>query len=147
MVTPELKWPMTNFTPAAAKLLATETPCLGSPASSPTVEESFLPRMPPPSLRSVNACSAPCLICEPKAAFDPVIGPPTANLVVSLLPPPPQPARTRPAPTATPSVMSMFIGVSPGNGGPWRTMDLTERETGHIGHPVQWVPEVSNNKV
>ena len=35
MVTPELKWPTTNFTPSPANLLATETPCLGSDTSSP----------------------------------------------------------------------------------------------------------------
>ncbi len=36
MVTPELKWPTTNFTPSPTNLLATETPCLGSDTSSPT---------------------------------------------------------------------------------------------------------------
>ena len=35
MVTPELKWPMTNLTPSPTNLLATETPCLGSETSSP----------------------------------------------------------------------------------------------------------------
>ena len=35
MVTPELKWPTTNFTPSPANLLATETPCFGSDTSSP----------------------------------------------------------------------------------------------------------------
>ena len=32
MVTPELKWPMTNLTPSPTILLATDTPCLGSEA-------------------------------------------------------------------------------------------------------------------
>ena len=36
MVTPELKWPTTNFTPSPTNLLATETPCCGSETSSPT---------------------------------------------------------------------------------------------------------------
>ena len=42
MVTPELKWPMTNFTPSAANLLATDTPCFGSARSSPTLERDLL---------------------------------------------------------------------------------------------------------
>src|SRR6267142_6846402 len=108
MLTPELKCPTTNLTPAVTKLLATETPCLGSPTSSPTAEETFLPRMPPPSLTSAIACSAPCFNCAPKAASDPVKGPPMPNLIVSL-PLPPHPARTRPAPKTRPSVKSLFI--------------------------------------
>src|SRR5262249_30650629 len=111
MVTPELKWPITNLTPALTKLLATETPCLGSPTSSPTVTESFLPRMPPVSLTSAMACSAPCFNCEPKAASEPVIGPPTANLSESSFWP--QPASASPSPMAKPSFMSVFIAVSP----------------------------------
>src|SRR5260370_19003871 len=121
---------MTYLTPEAAKLLATETPCLGSPASSPTVEESFLPRIPPPALRSAIACSAPCLSCEPKAAFEPVMGPPTANFVVSP-PPPPQPARVRPVPSARPSVITRFIDVSPERNGESR-----RHTTGQTSHPT-----------
>ena len=42
MVTPELKWPTTNFTPSAANLLATETPCFGSETSSPKETRDLL---------------------------------------------------------------------------------------------------------
>ena len=42
MVTPELKCPTTNFTPSAANLLATETPCFGSETSSPKVSGDLL---------------------------------------------------------------------------------------------------------
>ena len=55
MVTPELKWPMTNWTPSPTNLLATETPCLGSETSSPCSSSTFWPRMPPPLLKSSTA--------------------------------------------------------------------------------------------
>ena len=42
MVTPELKWPITNLTPSPANLLATETPCLGSETSSPYCDGDLL---------------------------------------------------------------------------------------------------------
>ena len=42
MVTPELKWPMTNLTPSPANLLATETPCFGSETSSPNSSGDLL---------------------------------------------------------------------------------------------------------
>src|SRR5437762_10097740 len=112
MVTPELKCPITYRTPAEAKLFATDTPCLGSAASSPMVADNFLLRMPLPALKSAMACSAPCLSCEPKAAFEPVIGPPMPNLMVSL-PPPPQPASARLTPHANPSETRFFICASP----------------------------------
>src|SRR5215218_7317778 len=111
MVTPELKWPITNFTPSAANLLATETPCLGSATSSPNDTRIFLPRIPPASLMSAIACSAPFLSCAPKAASGPVIGPPTPNLTVSpcsLL----QAATASPRPKARPSLISLFIDLS-----------------------------------
>src|SRR3954469_14585209 len=111
MVTPELKWPTTNFTPSAANLLATETPCLGSATSSPNDTRIFLPRIPPASLMSAIACSAPFFSCAPKAASGPVIGPPTPNLTVSpcsLL----QAASASPIPNARPSVISLFIELS-----------------------------------
>src|SRR5215213_11628423 len=111
MVTPELKWPITNFTPSAANLLATETPCLGSATSSPNDTRIFLPRIPPASLMSAIACSAPFLSCAPKAASGPVIGPPTPNLTVSpcsLL----QAATASPIPNARPSLISLFIDLS-----------------------------------
>ena len=41
-MTPELKWPTTNFTPSPTNLLATDTPSLGSARSSPTVERDLL---------------------------------------------------------------------------------------------------------
>ena len=41
----------------------------------------FWPRMPPAALISSMACSAPFLSCAPKAAFGPVIGPATPNLI------------------------------------------------------------------
>src|SRR5882757_8126466 len=80
MVTPELKWPITNLTPLPANLLAIETPCLGSDTSSPLSRAIFWPRIPPLALMSATACSVPFLICAPKEAFGPVIGPPTPNL-------------------------------------------------------------------
>ncbi len=42
MVTPELKWPMTNLTPSPTNLLATDTPCFGSETSSPELDFEFL---------------------------------------------------------------------------------------------------------
>ena len=61
MVTPELKWPTTNFTPSPTNLLATDTPSRGSARSSPMKSWIFCPRMPPWALMSATACSAPCL--------------------------------------------------------------------------------------
>ena len=81
MVTPELKWPMTNLTPSPRILLATDTPCLGSDASSPNTSSIFWPLMPPLALMSAAACSAPFLSCAPNAAFGPVIGPATPTLI------------------------------------------------------------------
>src|SRR4029453_265159 len=72
---------MTNFTPSPEKLLATETPCLGSEASSPYDTTIFWPRMPPAALMSAAAWSTPFFICAPVAALGPVMGPPTPNLV------------------------------------------------------------------
>src|ERR1035441_1090253 len=71
---------MTNLTPSAANLLATETPCLGSDPSSPYETMIFWPRMPPAALMSAAAWSTPFFICAPVAALGPVIGPPTASL-------------------------------------------------------------------
>ena len=59
MVTPELKWPTTNFTPSPANLFATETPSFGSARSSPMVSDSFCPRIPPAALMSSTASSVP----------------------------------------------------------------------------------------
>ena len=87
MVTPELKWPMTYFTPSAANLLAADTPSLGSARSSPTLSTIFWPRMPPLALMSSTACSTPCLSWAPKAALPPVMGPPTAILTSASAPP------------------------------------------------------------
>ena len=81
MVTPELKWPMTNFTPSPTNLLATDTPSFGSARSSPTKISIFCPRMPPAALMSATACSTPFLSCAPKAALPPVIGPATPSLI------------------------------------------------------------------
>ena len=81
MVTPELKWPTTNFTPSPTNLLATETPCFGSDTSSPSDSVIFWPMMPPAALMSSTACSAPFFSCAPKAAFGPVIGPATPILI------------------------------------------------------------------
>src|SRR5690606_17781084 len=75
--TPELKWPTTNLTPSATNLLATEMPCFGSETSSPTLSEICSPLTPPAALMSLTAISAPFWSCAPKAAFGPVIGPPT----------------------------------------------------------------------
>src|SRR5262245_60318222 len=80
MVTPELKWPITNFTPSPTNLLATDTPCLGSEASSPNTSSIFWPLMPPLALMSAAACSAPFFSCAPNAAFGPVSGPATPTL-------------------------------------------------------------------
>ena len=52
MVTPELKWPTTNFTPSPTNLLATDTPSFGSARSSPVTTVIFLPRIPPAALMS-----------------------------------------------------------------------------------------------
>src|ERR1019366_3879219 len=98
MVTPELKWPMTNWTPSPTNLLATETPCLGSETSSPGSTSTFWPRMPPALLKSSAAWPTPLVNCAPNEAFAPVIGPATPNLIcASAVPAKPRPAaRTRP---------------------------------------------------
>src|SRR5215510_1525926 len=102
---------MTYLTPSATKLLATDTPWRGSLTSSPTLTLIFLPRMPPASLMSAIACSAPCFSWAPNAASEPVIGPPMPNLIVSSFWP--QPASARPRLQANASVVSVFIGLSP----------------------------------
>ena len=81
MVTPELKWPMTNLTPSPTILLATDTPCLGSEASSPNDSSICWPLMPPLALMSAAACSAPFLSWAPNAALGPVSGPATPILI------------------------------------------------------------------
>src|SRR5712671_1500374 len=113
MVTPELKWPITNLTPLPANLLAIETPCLGSDTSSPLSRAIFWPRIPPLALMSATACSVPFLICAPKEAFGPVIGPPTPNLTwAAASPAAPHPIAS-PRPNARPSVVKVFMRVSP----------------------------------
>src|SRR5690242_20139754 len=96
---------MTNFTPSAAKLLATETPCFGSETSSPNSTDSLLPRMPPAALMSAAACSTPFFICAPVAAFGLVIGPPTPNFTWAAA----DCASANAKPSATPSVAILFI--------------------------------------
>src|SRR4030088_2497323 len=127
MVTPELKWPITNLTPLPANLLAIETPCLGSDTSSPLSRAIFWPRIPPLALMSATACSVPFLICAPKEAFGPVIGPPTPNLTWAAAAPAPAPPNfawagaapaaphpiASPRPNARPSVVKVFMRVSP----------------------------------
>src|SRR5579863_7603989 len=105
MVTPELKWPITNLTPSPTKLLATETPCFGSETSSPKSTLIFLPRMPPAALMSSAACWVPFFICAPVAAFGPVIGPPTPNLTWADA----EPANAHAKPSARPSVAILFM--------------------------------------
>src|SRR6516162_467300 len=99
---------MTNLTPSAAKLLATDTPCLGSETSSPNWTVSFLPRMPPAALISAAACSTPFFICAPVAALGPVIGPPTPNLTCATA----DSASANAKPRARPSVAILFIFCS-----------------------------------
>src|SRR5215467_15672549 len=98
---------MTNLTPSAAKLLATDTPCLGSETSSPNWTVIFWPRIPPAALMSAAAWSTPFFICAPVAALGPVIGPPTPNLTWA----PAVPAVATAMPNATPSVVIVFIFV------------------------------------
>src|SRR6266853_1024660 len=105
MVTPELKWPMTNFTPSAANLLAVDTPSLGSARSSPMLIESFWPRMPPAALMSSTACSTPFLSWAPNAALPPVIGPPTASLICACAPV----ASPNAKPIAKPTVLPKYL--------------------------------------
>src|SRR5215469_16611372 len=100
---------MTNLTPSAAKLLATETPCLGSETSSPYSRLTFLPRMPPAALMSATARSTPFLICAPVAAFGPVIGLATPNLTCAAA----DPATVNAKPNAMPSVVILFIFIPP----------------------------------
>src|SRR5271165_5119045 len=87
IVTPELKCPTTNLTPSPTNLLATETPCFGSDTSSPCSRVSCWPRMPPALLMSSTACCVPLVSWAPKAAFGPVIGPATPNLIWALATP------------------------------------------------------------
>src|SRR5215468_3431033 len=87
MVTPELKWPITNLTPSPTNLLATDTPCLGSDTSSPNTSSIFCPLIPPLALMSAAACSAPFLSWAPKAALGPVSGPATPTLSCADAPP------------------------------------------------------------
>ena len=109
MVTPELKWPMTNLTPSPTNLLATETPCFGSETSSPCSRTSCWPRMPPALLMSSTACCVPWTSCAPKAAFGPVIGPATPNLMSALA----APENARAAASATPDNQYLFIHCTP----------------------------------
>ena len=76
-----MKWPTTNLTPSPMNLLATETPCFGSDASSPRSTSICCPRMPPALLMSSAACLTPWVSCAPKAALGPVIGAPTPILI------------------------------------------------------------------
>src|ERR1700759_1599214 len=96
---------MTNFTPSAANLLATETPCLGSEASSPYSTVIFWPRMPPAALMSAMAWSTPFRICAPVAALGPVIGPPMPNFTCAVA----EPAAATAMPSARPRVLILFI--------------------------------------
>src|ERR1017187_4554380 len=96
---------MTNLTPSAANLLATETPCLGSDPSSPYETMIFWPRMPPAALMSAAAWSTPFFICAPVAALGPVIGPPTASLTWADA----VPVSAIAKPSAKPSVVILFI--------------------------------------
>src|SRR5579872_2505104 len=80
----EQKWPATNLMPSPANLLATETACLGSQASSPIDSSIFCPITPPLALRSATANSAPSFNCLPKLAYSPVIGPAAAILTCAL---------------------------------------------------------------
>ncbi len=86
MVTPELKWPMMNLTPSPNILLATDTPCLGSEASSPNDSSICWPLMPPLALMSAAACSAPFFSWAPNAALGPVSGPATPTLICAEAP-------------------------------------------------------------
>ena len=105
MVTPELKWPMTNLTPSPTNLLATDTPCFGSDTSSPCSSSIFWPRMPPALLMSSTACWVPLTSCAPNAALGPVIGPATPNLIWALA----APENARAAASATPDNQYFFM--------------------------------------
>ena len=109
MVTPELKWPMTNLTPSPTNLLATDTPCFGSDTSSPCSRVICWPRMPPALLMSSTACCVPLTSCAPKAAFGPVIGPATPILISALA----APENARAAASATPDNQYFFIRYTP----------------------------------
>ena len=61
MVTPELKWPMTNFTPSPTNLLATETPSLGIAAVVADEQLDLLAEDAARALMSATACSTPFL--------------------------------------------------------------------------------------
>src|SRR5690606_37656749 len=78
---------MTNLTPSATNLLATEMPCLGSETSSPIVTFICSPLMPPAALISATACSVPFWIWAPNAALGPVIGAPTPTRISAHAPP------------------------------------------------------------
>src|SRR5712691_2795943 len=129
MVTPELKWPMTNFTPSPTNLLATDTPSLGSARSSPIKTWIFCPRMPPAALMSATACSVPFLSCAPKAALPPVIGPATPSLIWAEA----GFAKARPRPNAKPSV-SHCLMMSSSGWKPWEVrLRLAARFNPQIG--------------
>src|ERR1043165_6842903 len=113
MVTPELKWPTTNLTPSPANLLATPPPAFGAETSSPPDVVIFWPMMPPAALMSSTACSVPFLSCAPKAAFGPVIGPAMPTLICACA----EPANAIAAPSASPSVVILFIRISPCDNG------------------------------
>jgi hypothetical protein len=68
-----------NTMPLLTMVLATDTACLGSQASSPTSSLSFSPSTPPRALMSAMAISAPLRIWSPAEAYWPVIGPAIAT--------------------------------------------------------------------
>src|SRR3954447_6886159 len=65
--------------------------------------------MPPAALMSATAWSVPFLSCAPKAAFGPVSGPATPILIWACA----VPAKAIAAPRARPSVVILFIHLSP----------------------------------
>ena len=79
MVELEHQWPCMNTMPLLTMVLATDTACLGSQASSPTSSLSFSPSTPPRALMSAIAISAPLRIWSPAEAYWPVMGPAMAT--------------------------------------------------------------------
>ena len=69
MVTPELKWPTTNFTPSADELVSDRDALLGIADDRRRRSWIFWPWMPPGALMSATACSTPFFNCAPKAAL------------------------------------------------------------------------------
>src|SRR6185436_16695329 len=65
--------------------------------------------MPPAALMSATAWSVPFLSWAPKAAFGPVSGPATPILICACA----DPAKAIAAPRARPSVVILFIHISP----------------------------------